>query len=147
VPAIVNAVFAATGKRPREMPVDASLLKQAVSASFIEVSAMIHELRVYQAVPGQMAKLQARFRDQLPPIWEKHCIHAIGSWTTLIGGSSDQLTYILQWESLADLETRWTAFLNDSAWHKVRDEGERDGPIVASISNQILTPTAFSALK
>jgi len=29
----------------------------------------------------------------------------------------------------------------------VRDEGERDGPIVASISNQILTPTAFSALK
>ena len=32
---------------------------------------MIHELRVYQAVPGQMAKLQARFRDQIPPIWEK----------------------------------------------------------------------------
>jgi hypothetical protein len=51
------------------------------------------------------------------------------------------------WESLADLETRWTAFLNDPAWHRVRDEGERDGPIVANISNQILTPTAFSALK
>src|SRR5439155_18181995 len=48
-----------------------------------------------------------------------------GFWTTLIGASSDQLTYILRWESLADLETRWTAFLNDSAWHKVRDEGER----------------------
>ena len=105
---------------------------------------MIYELRVYQALPGQMAKLQARFRDQLPPIWEKHGIHAIGFWTTLVGESSNQLTYILQWESLADLETRWTAFLNDSAWHKVRDEGERDGPIVASISNQILTPTAFS---
>jgi hypothetical protein len=107
---------------------------------------MIHELRVYQAVPGKMAELQARFRDQLPPIWEKHGIHAIGFWTTLIGESSDQLTYILQWVSLADLETRWTAFLSDPAWHKVRDEGERDGPIVASISNQILTPTAFSAL-
>ncbi len=86
---------------------------------------MIHELRVYRAVPGQMAKLQARFRDQLPPIWEKHGIHAIGFWTTLVGESSDQLTYILQWESLADLETRWTAFLNDPAWHRVRDEGER----------------------
>jgi hypothetical protein len=47
---------------------------------------MIHELRVYQAVPGQMAKLQARFRDQLPPIWETHGIHAIGFWTTLVGG-------------------------------------------------------------
>jgi hypothetical protein len=59
---------------------------------------MIHELRMYQAVPGQMAKLQARFRDQLPPIWEKHGIHAIGFWTTLVGESSNHLTYILQWE-------------------------------------------------
>jgi hypothetical protein len=38
-------------------------------------------------------------------------------------------------------------FQNDPAWHKVRDESERDGPIVASINNQILTPTPFSALK
>ena len=81
------------------------------------------------------------------PSGKKHGIHAIGFWTTLIGESSNQLTYILQWESLADLETKWTAFLNDPAWHKVRDEGERGGPIVAIISNQILTPTAFSALK
>ena len=108
---------------------------------------MIYELRVYQAVPGQMPKLQARFRDQLPPIWKAHGIQAIGFWTTLVGESSNQLTYILQWESLADLETKWTAFLNDPAWHKVRDAGERNGPIVASISNQILTPTSFSALK
>ena len=108
---------------------------------------MIYELRVYQAVPGQMAKLLARFGDQLPPIWEKHGIHAIGFWTTLVGDSSNELTYILQWESLADLDTRWASFLKDPAWHKVRDEGERDGPIVASIRNQILTPTSFSALK
>ena len=108
---------------------------------------MIYELRVYQAVPGQMAKLQARFRDHLPPIWKNHGIHAIGFWTTLVGESSNQLTYILQWDSLTDLEMKWTAFLNDPAWHKVRDEGERNGPIVASINNQILAPTAFSGLK
>jgi hypothetical protein len=53
---------------------------------------MIHELRVYQAVPGQMAKLLTRFGDQLPPIWEKHGIHAIGFWTTLVGESSEELT-------------------------------------------------------
>jgi len=35
----------------------------------------------------------------------------------------------------------------DPAWHRVRDESERDGPIVATISSQILTPTAFSVLK
>ena len=108
---------------------------------------MIYELRVYRAVPGQMAKLQTRFRDELPSIWEKHGIRAISFWTTLVGESSQQLTYILQWESLADLDARWTAFLNDPAWHKVRDEGERDGPIVANISSEILMPTAYSALK
>ena len=112
-----------------------------------EVFAMIYELRVYQPVPGQMPKLLARFRDKVLPIWERHGIRPIGFWTTLVGESSNELTYMLPWESLTDRETRWTAFQNDPDWHKVRDDSERDGPIVASISNEILTPTPFSALK
>jgi hypothetical protein len=108
---------------------------------------MIYELRVYQPVPGRMPQLLARFRDHTVLIWERHGIHPIGFWTTLIGESSNELTYIIPWESLADRETRWNAFLNDSEWRKARDDSERDGPIVASIKNQILAPTAFSALK
>ena len=107
---------------------------------------MLYELRVYQPVPGRMPALLARFRDQTVAIWEKHGIRAVGFWTTLIGESSSELTYMLAWESLADREARWTAFQNDPAWHKARDDSERDGPIVARISNQILRPTAFSAL-
>jgi hypothetical protein len=108
---------------------------------------MIYEFRVYRPVPGQMARLQARFRDQLLPIWEKHGIRPLGFWTTLVGESSEELTYILPWASLADRETRWTEFQNDPAWRRVRDDSERDGPIVANISNQILAPTSFSALR
>jgi hypothetical protein len=108
---------------------------------------MIYELRVYQSIPGRMPELLARFRDQTVSIWEKHGIRPVGFWTTLVGKSSSELTYMLAWESLADRETRWTAFQNDPAWHKARDDSERDGPIVASISNQILMPTNFSALK
>ncbi len=63
---------------------------------------MIYELRVYQPVPGQMPKLLARFRDKLLPIWERHGIRPIGFWTTLVGESSNELTYILPRESLAD---------------------------------------------
>src|SRR6478672_2826516 len=108
-------------------------LAQIINPGFsrAEVFAMIYELRVYQPVPGQMPKLLARFRDKLLPIWERHGIRPIGFWTTLVGESSNELTYILPWESLADRETRWTAFQNDPAWHKVRDDSERDGPIVA----------------
>ena len=94
-----------------------------------------------------MPKLLARFRDNTLPIWEMHGIRPIGFWTTLIGVSSNALTYILQWESLADRELKWTAFQNDPIWHQARDDSERDGPIVMSINNQILTPTAFSSLK
>lgn len=108
---------------------------------------MIYELRVYQTVAGQMPRLLARFKDKTIQIWETHGIRPIGFWTTLIGESSVELTYILQWESLADREAKWSAFQNDPAWHQARDESERNGPIVANISNQILTPTAFSALK
>jgi hypothetical protein len=108
---------------------------------------MIYELRVYQPLPGKMPKLLARFADQTVPIWETHGIRPVGFWTTLVGESSNELTYMLSWASLADRETRWAAFQNDPAWRKARDESERDGPIVATIRNQILTPTAFSALK
>jgi hypothetical protein len=86
-----------------------------------------------------MPKLLARF-EQVLPIREKHGIRQGGFWTTVVGKSSNELTYILIWNSLADRETKWTAFQNDPSWHEVRDESERDGPIVASISNQLLKP-------
>jgi hypothetical protein len=108
---------------------------------------MIYELRVYRAVPNQMPKLLARFREHTLAIWEKHGIRPLGFWTTLVGESNNELTYILQWESLADRERRWTAFLNDPVWHRARDESERDGPLLANIANQMLAPTDFSALK
>ena len=108
---------------------------------------MIYELRVYQAIPGKMGKLLARFRDHTVPIWETHGIRPLGFWTTLIGKSSNALTYILSWESLAERETKWAAFANDPAWRKARDDSEKDGPIVAGIRNEMLAPTAFSALK
>lgn len=108
---------------------------------------MLYELRVYTAVPGRLPDLLARFRDRTIAIWNRLGIVPVGFWTTLIGHSNGELTYILAWESLADRETKWTAFQNDPEWLKVRDESEKNGPIVASINNQLLTPTSFSALK
>jgi NIPSNAP protein len=108
---------------------------------------MIYELRVYEAMPGRMPDLLARFNDHTLPIWAKHGIRQVGFWTTLIGESNNRLTYFLAWESLADREARWTAFLGDPAWHKARDESEKNGLLVERISNELLTPTAFSALR
>ena len=79
---------------------------------------MIHELRVYRVLPGRMPNLLARFRDHTVPIWERHGIRPLGFWTTAVGESNNDLTYIIPWESLAEREAKCTAFVNDPAWHK-----------------------------
>lgn len=107
---------------------------------------MIYELRVYTVVPGRMPALLARFKDHTTKIWQRHGIVQVGFWTTLIGHSNAELTYMLAWNSLAEREAKWTAFQSDPEWHRVRDDSEKDGPIVVGINNQILTPTGFSAL-
>lgn len=109
---------------------------------------MIHELRIYHALPGRLPALIARFGDHTTKIWERLGIQPVGFWTTMIGAAeSNALTYLLAWESLADRETKWAAFQADAEWKKVKAESEKDGPINANISSQILQPTAFSRLK
>jgi len=108
---------------------------------------MIYELRIYDCLPGRLPALLKRFSEQTLAIWEKHGIRQARFFTTAIGEKSNRLTYFLAWESLAEREAKWTAFVTDPVWQKARDESERDGQIVANISSQLLTPTAFSSVK
>src|SRR3954465_2846076 len=108
---------------------------------------MIYELRVYKCVPGRLPALLNRFATITLKIWEKHGIKQAGFWTTLVGESNMELYYLLQWDSLADREKKWNAFAADPEWHAKRAETEKDGAIMANVSNQFLSPTAFSAVK
>src|SRR6516165_6035268 len=108
---------------------------------------MIYELRIYQCVPGGLPALIKRFEDHTLKIWEKHGVRQAGFWTVLIGDGSNDLHYLLAWESMAEREKVWGTFLADPAWIKVREETERDGPIIANIKSSFLKPTAFSAVK
>jgi NIPSNAP len=108
---------------------------------------MIYEMRSYRAMPGRMPDLIKRFDTITLKLWEKHGIRQAGFWTTLIGESNQELYYLLQWESLAEREKKWGAFMTDPTWLAARAETEKDGAIVASVSNQILQPTSFSSVK
>lgn len=108
---------------------------------------MIYELRVYRTLPGRMPALLKRFESLTLPIWERHGIRQAGFWTTVIGESNNELTYLLAWDSLAEREKRWAAFGADPEWIAGRTASEEDGPIVASFSNQILQPTSFSSVR
>jgi hypothetical protein len=94
-----------------------------------------------------MPAILKRFDTVTCPLFEKHGIKQVGFWTVAIGESSYDLVYMLQWESMADRDKKWGAFAVDPEWIEARAKSEADGPIVASITNSILTPTSFSTLK
>jgi hypothetical protein len=108
---------------------------------------MIHELRIYRCIPGRLPALLKRFESVTLHLWEKHGIKQAGFWTTLIGESNQDLHYLLEWQSLAERETKWNAFQSDPEWLKARAETERDGQIVETLSSRILVPTAFSSVR
>ena len=108
---------------------------------------MIYEMRVYRCVPGRLPALLQRFQNVTLKLWDKHGIRQAGFWTTLIGDSNQELTYLLAWESLADREKKWAGFMVDQEWLAARAETEKNGQLVAKVVNQMLAPTSFSSVK
>lgn len=108
---------------------------------------MIYELRVYHCIPGRLPALLKRFETITLGLWARHGIRQAGFWTVVVGESNQDLYYLLQWESLGDRDKKWASFQSDPEWIAKRAETERDGAIVASITNTILQPTAFSSMK
>lgn len=108
---------------------------------------MLHELRIYRCLPGRLPALLDRFQSTTLRLWQRHGIRQVGFWTTLIGQSNHELTYLLAWESLADRESKWSAFQADPEWIAKRTESEQSGQIIENIVSQILVPTSFSITK
>ncbi len=108
---------------------------------------MLYELRIYHSNPTKLPKLHDRFKTHTLKFWEKHGIRQVGFWTPMIGDNNQDLYYIIAWENLAEREQRWGAFMSDPDWIRIKAETEKDGPFYSHITNMILTPTAYSALK
>ncbi len=108
---------------------------------------MIYEMRVYRCLPGRLPNLLKRFETVTLKVWARLGITQAGFWTTVIGTSNQELTYLLAWESMGERETKWKAFQSDPEWLAGRDESEKDGQIVENVSIQFLTPTSFSSVK
>src|SRR5205823_13968937 len=106
---------------------------------------MIYEMRVYRCIPGRLPALLKRFETITLKIWEKHGIRQAGFFTTLVGESHQELTYLLAWESLADREKKWAAFQSDQEWIVALEKTEADGHIVGNIVDIWLATSAVSA--
>ena len=108
---------------------------------------MIHELRVYHTASGKLPELLNRFETITLKIWERHGIRQAGFWTVAIGENNHDLIYLIEWDSLAEREEKWNAFQVDPEWLEKRAVTEKNGPLVTTITNSILQPTSFSAIR
>jgi len=107
---------------------------------------MIHELRVYDVVPGKLPALNDRFAKITMGYFKKHGVKVVAFWTDLIG-VNNRLTYLLEWDDMAERERVWDAFFSDPGRLHDFEETERDGPLVARVTNTLMRPTNYSPLK
>jgi hypothetical protein len=103
----------------------------------------VQEWRIYEAMPGRLPDLHARFANHTLRLFEKHGMENIGYWTEVFG-TSNRLVYMLGYPNLGAREKSWAAFQRDPDWQQARAESEKNGPLVAKTYNRILRPTAYS---
>src|SRR5262245_44983851 len=107
----------------------------------------VFELRTYHANPGKMAALHARFRDHTCKLFEKHGMTCLGFWSPIDKTESEEvLVYLLAFPSKEAADKSWKAFREDPDWKRVKDESEKDGPLVKKVDSKFLTPTDYSKL-
>ncbi|WP_394789810.1 NIPSNAP family protein [Rhodoferax sp.] len=107
----------------------------------------MHELRIYTSMPGRMPDLLRRFETAVMPIWARHGIAQAGFWTDAADPASLDLRYLIRWESMAEREIKWNAFLQDPQWQAAFAASESQGKLVARASSIFLQPTVFSAVQ
>jgi hypothetical protein len=107
---------------------------------------VIYELRIYDTLPGKLPALNERFANTTLRIFEKHGIKVVGFWTDVIG-VSNRLTYMVAFADAAQRDRAWRATLSDPELVTAFAESEKDGPLIAKMTNTILRPTAYSPLQ
>jgi hypothetical protein len=106
---------------------------------------MIYELRVYEVAPGKLPALHDQFQQVTLKIFDRLGFRQAGFWTADVG-TSNELIYLLAWESLAEREQKWAEF-RASEWPQMQAKTEADGPFLLRIRSSILRPTPYSAVQ
>ena len=101
---------------------------------------MIYEMRTYYAVAGMIPILNERFDKHIIPVFKQHGIGILGFWTNDIG-RSNQLIYILSYDSMADREQKFSAAIADPKVQSIL--ADRPTPTIRVVST-FMKPTDYS---
>ena len=108
----------------------------------------VFELRTYQATPGNLGNLHARFRDHTIRIFRKHGMEIGGFWSpTSEEERDDILVYLLAHDSQDAADASWQAFGADPEWASVAEESNKNGQILAGVERKYMVATDYSPMK
>lgn len=112
------------------------------------------ELRTYVASPGNLARLQNRFRHHTVKLFEKHKMTNVAYWELDADqkGADSTLIYLMAYPSEAARKVSWDSFRTDPAWLAAREASEREAGGMLTLKDGgvvsvPLTPTDYSPMK
>jgi len=108
----------------------------------------IFQLRTYESPSnGEHVRKVEMFHSGEFEIFKSAGFHPVFFGDTLIGSRMPNLTYMLSFADLADLDAKWNVFRSDPAWKKLSaDPRFAFDQIVTNISNLILSPLDCSQI-
>jgi hypothetical protein len=136
--------------------VESSLLRSfdimpepTVAADSEKRASRVFELRTYESQTFvTLARKVAMFNTGEAQIFERLGMRPVFFGETIVGPRQPNLMYMLSFDNLAERDRLWSAFGSDPEWKKLTSRPElKDAEIVANISNVILRPLPFSAIR
>src|SRR5882757_7448861 len=150
-----EAFWNAPATAPAFLRVESSLLaafegwpRLVPPATTATKSKRIFQLRTYESPSDQdhVRKVEMFHKGEFE-IFQKAGCHPVFFGDTLIGTRMPQLTYMLSFANLAELEAGWAAFSADPDWKRLSSSSRYSyESIVSNISNLILSPLAVSQI-
>jgi hypothetical protein len=146
---------AAPAKEPAFARVESSLMiafqghpKLTVTPATEKKGPRVFQLRTYESpsLRDHRRKVEM-FNSGEFDIFEKAGFWNVFFGDTLIGARRPNLTYMVSFPDLSELDAKWNAFLNHPDWKKLSSESRFTfESIVSDITNYILRPTDYSQI-
>jgi NIPSNAP. len=93
---------------------------------------VVYGLRTYNAPPGKLDELNARFRKHTVELFRKHGLHSYGYWVPMDAPrSEDTLIYIIYANDQNAMDAGWAGFRADPEWKAILAETEKNGPLTS----------------
>ncbi len=108
----------------------------------------VFQLRTYESPTNHDHRVKVEmFNSGEFDVFKKAGFWSVFYGDTLIGPRLPNLTYMLSFPDLSELNAKWKAFGADPDWKKLSTSSKFSfEPIVSNISNLILNPTTFSQI-